>query len=100
MSRIRPIFNIVPYHGILFSALHGLIGVQRLRLIPFVPISKVIEFALTLFGALMAPDLRTASMVCVSRHSTPFSPIRLRQRVRQDGSMGGRCRKNVSPVKC
>ena len=35
--------------------------------------------------SLMTPDLRPASMVWVSSHSTP---IRLRQRVSEDGSMG------------
>jgi len=43
------------------------------------------------------PEARPASMVLVSSHSAPSSPIRLRQRVRDEGSMGG---PNVSPVKC
>lgn len=36
-----------------------------------------------------APDLRLASMVLVSSHSTPSSPMRLRQRTSELGSMGG-----------
>lgn len=47
-----------------------------------------------------APDWRPASIVFVRSHSTPCSPIRSRQRTSDDGSIGGRCRKNTSPVKC
>jgi hypothetical protein len=38
-----------------------------------------------------APDFRPASMVFVSSHSTPSSPMRLRQRVSEVGSIGGWC---------
>jgi hypothetical protein len=47
----------------------------------------------------MTPDLRPASMVWVSRHSTPSFPIRLRHRVSENGSMGSRRLQKVSPVK-
>ena len=46
------------------------------------------------------PDFCPARIVWVSSHSTPSSSIRPRQRVSEDGSIGGRCWKNVSPVKC
>lgn len=36
-------------------------------------------------------EFRPVSMVLVSSHSTPSSPIRLRQRVSEVGSIGGRC---------
>lgn len=47
-----------------------------------------------------APETRPASMVLLSSHSTPSSPICLRQRVSEDGSIGGRCWKKILPVKC
>ena len=60
------------------------------------------------------PEARPASIVLVSSHSTPSSPMRLRQRVSEEGSIGGRCWSeagnrsvrwtdlppNVSPQKC
>lgn len=46
------------------------------------------------------PEARPASTLFVSSHSAPSSPIRLRHRVSEDGSIGGRCWKNVSPLKC
>jgi len=42
-------------------------------------------------SASVTPDLRPAAMVWVSSHSTPSSPIRSRQRVSDEGSMGGLC---------
>ncbi len=62
----------------------------------------------------ITPAPRPASIVLVSSHSTPSSPIRPRQRVSEDGSIGGRCWSeedqktvrgtvfptNVSPQKC
>lgn len=48
----------------------------------------------------IVPEVRPASIVFVSSHSTPSSPMRLRQRVSEEGSIGGRCWKKVSPQKC
>ena len=39
----------------------------------------------------ITPASLPASIVFVSSHSTPSSPIRPRQRVSEDGSIGGRC---------
>jgi len=47
----------------------------------------------------MAPDLCPARIVRVRSHSTPSAAILPRERVREDGSIGGRCRKKVSPVR-
>ena len=47
-----------------------------------------------------APAARPASMVLLSSHSTPPSPMRPRQRLSEEGWMGRRCWKKVSPVKC
>ena len=60
-------------------------------------VSTAIRFRLL---SVTAPEARAALIVLVSSHSTPSSPIRLRQRVSEDGSIGGRCWKKVSPVKC
>jgi hypothetical protein len=38
--------------------------------------------------ALMMPPLRAASMLAISKVSTPASPMRFLQRVRLEGSMG------------
>ena len=46
------------------------------------------------------PDFWPARIVWVSIHSTPSSPMRLRQRVRDEASIGSRCWKKVSPAKC
>jgi hypothetical protein len=54
---------------------------------------------LALFSTI-TQDLCPAQMVWVSSISTPSSPIRPRQRVSDDGSIGGRCWKSVSTVKC
>jgi len=58
-------------------------------------------------GLLPGPDrLGQQPLHAVRRHARtngalpPNSPIRPRQRVSKDGSIGGRCWKNVSPVKC
>lgn len=47
----------------------------------------------------ITPARRPTSMVLMSSHSTLSSPARLRQRVRELGSSGGRCWKNTPPVK-
>lgn len=41
--------------------------------------------------SLIVPEDRPASMVLVRSHAAPSSPIRLCQRVSEDGSIGGRC---------
>ena len=51
-------------------------------------VSTAIRFRLL---SVTAPEARAALLVLVSSHSTPSSPIRLRQRVSEDGSIGGRC---------
>jgi len=50
--------------------------------------------------SLTAPAARPASMVLVSSHSAPSSPMRLRQRLSEEGCSGNWCWKNTSPVKC
>jgi len=48
---------------------------------------------------LIKPAARAASMVTASKTSTPSSPMRLRQRLRLEGSMGNSVCRYVSPQK-